>query len=584
MMYAFSPGEIFEVAMQIERNGAAFYRKAAAFFEQTSQRDTLLMLADMEDKHLETFRRMRSALPDEAQPRHWSDPEGEAMGYLRAFAAGRVFDMTVEPAEFIRDDSTMGEILIEAVKRERDSVMFYLGVKEAVVGDDDKTQVDAVIREEMSHITILNDQLDLLGGAVAPSHLDIARRRRHEEAAMSNEMKALRVADHVQWVGAVDWELRDFHGYTTERGSTYNAFLVMGEAIALIDTVKAPFMDEMMARIRSVCDPSDIRYLISNHAEMDHTGCLPQTMAAIKPERVLASTNGVKALRAHFDGIEGIETVADGETLSLGNLNLSFHETRMLHWPDSMVAHLAEDKLLFSQDAFGMHLATHERFDDEVGDDVLEHEAAKYFANILMPYASLVGRAINKLGALDIATIAPDHGPIWREDPQRVLDWYARWAEQKPARKAVILYDTMWGSTAMMAEAIAEGARAGGIDAQCLSMHQTSRAHAARAVLEAGALLVGSPTMNNEVFPTIADVMTYLKGLRPKNLVAAAFGSYGWGGEAVKHLNEFFAAMKLDILNEGLRVQYVPTPDDLARCRTLGRQTAQRVIALCEAS
>ncbi|MCJ7652873.1 MAG: FprA family A-type flavoprotein, partial [Actinobacteria bacterium] len=235
--------------------------------------------------------------------------------------------------------------------------------------------------------------------------------------SMSGPFEAVKISDHVFWVGAIDWGIRDFHGYSTFRGSTYNAYLVVADDVILIDTVKAPFKEELLSRVSTVTAPSNIRYIISNHSEMDHSGCLPQVIAEVKPEKVFASPMGVKALEAHFHMGREITAVKDGDSLSLGGIDLSFLETRMLHWPDSMVTYFAEDKLLFSQDGFGMHLAAGERFADEIEESVMIEEGSKYFANILTPYAQLVTKLLERIGGLgiQIETICPDHGPIWRK-------------------------------------------------------------------------------------------------------------------------------------------------------------------------
>jgi flavorubredoxin len=400
---------------------------------------------------------------------------------------------------------------------------------------------------------------------------------------MKDVVKAVKVSDKVYWVGAVDWAVRDFHGYLTSRGTTYNAFLILADKITLVDTVKAPFRDEMLACIGSVVDPGSISYIISNHTEMDHSGCLPEIIDVVKPEKVFASVNGVKAIADHFHMDREIVAVKDGEALSLGNMNVTFVETKMLHWPDSMFTYLADEKLVFSSDAFGMHLASSERFADELDDSVLEHEAAKYYANILLPLSPLVTKLLEKVGGLgiEIDTIAPDHGPIWRQEINRPLERYAKWAAQKPTNKAVVVYDTMWESTAAMARAIGEGLTAGGTVTRLMPLRSCHRSDVATEMLDAGALLVGSPTMNNNMFPTVADALTYLKGLKPRNIVGAAFGSYGWSGEAVKHMTEMLTAMKIELVGEAVSVRYVPDSDALEKCRSLGEQVAERLREIC---
>lgn len=397
---------------------------------------------------------------------------------------------------------------------------------------------------------------------------------------MNDIYSAIKVSENVYWVGAIDWTIRDFHGYTTPHGSTYNAYLVMADHITLIDTVKKPFMAEMMSRIRSVVDPSKIKYIVSNHSEMDHSGCLPETIDAIKPEKVFASAVGVKTLQELLHHRHEIIPVKDGEVLSLGNMDLTFMETRMIHWPDSMFSYLAKDELLFSQDAFGMHLATQERFADEIPAATLEYEGATYYANIVLPYSPIVLKALEKVVAsgLKIKILAPDHGPVWRKDIGWIIDLYKKWATQKPTAKAVVVYATMWHSTEQMARAISEALSQAGIKVKLLSMNETHRSEVVYEVLDAGALIVGSPTLNNNILPQMADVMTYLKGLKPVNKIGAAFGSFGWSGESVKHLEAVLKEMKVELVAESVAVKNAPGQDVLKKCHDLGKKIAEELI------
>ena len=396
---------------------------------------------------------------------------------------------------------------------------------------------------------------------------------------MKETFTAQKVAENIYWVGAIDWKIRDFHGYATHRGTTYNAYLVMTDKITLIDTVKAPFLNQLMSRIASVVDPTRIDYIVSNHSEMDHTGCLPRMIDLVKPEKVFASPMGVKTIAKHFDTPMNIDAVKDGDTLDLGNATLNILETRMLHWPDSMLTYMPEQEFLFSQDGFGMHLASSERFDDEISDWLLEYEAAKYFANILLPFSAQVAKVLERVTELGIPikTIAPDHGPIWRKDPMKIINLYSKWAKQEATKKAVIVYDTMWESTATMAHAVGDGIIAEGMQIKMVPLNSSHRSDLATELLEAGALIVGSPTMNNNLFPTVADALTYVKGLRPKNLVGGTFGSYGWSGEAISQVDEILRAMKIELVSEGVKSNYVPTDEVLAECHALGVTVARRV-------
>jgi flavorubredoxin len=400
---------------------------------------------------------------------------------------------------------------------------------------------------------------------------------------MNDIFKAVRISDHVWWVGAIDWNIRDFHGYMTKRGSTYNAYLIMADKVTLMDTVRAPFLDEMMQRIASVINPGDIQYIVSNHSEMDHSGCLPDIIDAVKPEKIYASAMGAKTLQEIFHRELPLIPLKDGDRLSLGNMTLSFLETRMLHWPDSMFSYLAQEQVLFSQDAFGMHLASSQRFDDEMDPAILRYEAATYFANILTPYAALITKLLGRVAdaGLNFKTIAPDHGPVWRKGIQEILNRYAEWAAQQPTRKAVVVYGTMWHSTEKMALGITEGLLAGGIDVKLMSMDACHRSDVAYEILDAGALIAGSSTLNNNMLPGMADVLTYLKGLKPKNLLGAAFGSYGWSGEASRQIHEMLSEMKVELIGDPVQTRHCPDAIVLARCYDLGRQIAEKLHEVC---
>ncbi len=396
----------------------------------------------------------------------------------------------------------------------------------------------------------------------------------------SRAMAEVQLREGIYWVGVVDWGLRDFHGYSTPRGSTYNAYLVVDEKVALFDTVKAPFAAELLERISEILPPERIDYVVVNHVEMDHTGALPEVMEVAKPEKLFCSPKGKENLLKHFHRDDWpYEVVKTGDRLSLGGRTVTFIETRMLHWPDSMFSYLMEDRLLISQDAFGQHWATSGRFDDEVDRGELMQQAAKYYANILLPYSNLVQKLLGDLGemGLEPEIIAPDHGLIWRKDPGMILEAYGRWSQQRAKPKVVVVYDTMWHSTERMAQAIAEGLAREGVGYLVMDLKVSHRSDVVTELLEAKALLVGSPTFNNGMLPTVADFLHYLKGLRPRGKIGAAFGSYGWSGESVKLINAELEAMKVDLVDEGISVKFVPSGDDLKRCRELGQRVGRTV-------
>jgi flavorubredoxin len=390
-------------------------------------------------------------------------------------------------------------------------------------------------------------------------------------------MKPFEIAEKIYWVGSIDWNIRDFHGYSTYQGTTYNAFLIKDEKVVLIDTVKKDFFPEWMDQIRLLIDPKKIDYVISNHAELDHSGSLGRLMHVIGSEKpVYCSKLGAQNLGRHFHEGLNLKPVNEGEELKLGRRTLTFLETRMLHWPDSMFTYLKEDQVLFSSDAFGQHYAGMERFDDQIGEAIMSH-AQKYFANILLLYSPLVLKLVEKVTrmGLPIKLICPDHGIMWRKDPGKIIRAYVQWAQQKPQKKALVIYDSMWHSTQAMAEAIVDALAQERMDARTMHLRTIHRSDVMTEVLDAGAILVGSPTLNNGLFPTVADFLCYMKGLKPLNKIAAAFGSYGWSGEAVKLINQDLEEMKFRIVDPGLNIQYVPDKKGLDACHALGKKVAQ---------
>ena len=392
-------------------------------------------------------------------------------------------------------------------------------------------------------------------------------------------MRPVEIAQGIYDVGTIDWNIRDFHGYSTHQGTTYNAYLILDEKITLIDTVKKEFADQLIENISQIVDPKKIDYVVSNHTEMDHSGGLARVMHRIGEDKPLyCSKTGHKNLGKHFAQKWNYQPVEDGGQLRIGSRTLIFMETRMLHWPDSMFTYSKEDKILFSSDGFGQHFAGLERFDDQVGDRIMPH-AKKYFANILLPYAPLILKLVEKVKQMGLAInmICPDHGIIWRKDPLKIIKAYVEWSEQKPKRKALVVYDTMWHSTETMAEAIVDALGQEGVDVQPMHLRKWHRSDIMTEALDAGAIIVGSPTLNNGLFPTVSDILTYMKGLKPQNKIGAAFGSYGWSGEATKLIAQELEEMKFKVIDSPLKVQYVPDQKALEICRALGKKIADEL-------
>ena len=383
--------------------------------------------------------------------------------------------------------------------------------------------------------------------------------------------------DGIDWVGFLDWTIRDFHSYDTERGTTYNAYLVRDEQTALIDTVKAPHADLLLRNLSALADPAAVDYVICNHAEPDHAGGLPQVMEALPNATLVCNKKCQRVLSQYYDTSPWkIRLVATGDSLSLGRRTLHFVETPMVHWPESMFTYVPQEKLLFSMDAFGQHLATSQRFDDQVPLCTIMKEAKAYYANIVMPYGKAVEPCLEKAAALEIEMIAPAHGVIWRSNVGEVLAAYRNWSAYRPKPKVLVIYDSMWGSTAAMAGEILEGASLPGVETELIHVRRSNLTRIATDVIDAAGVAFGSSTLNRDMMPAAAAVLSYLGGLRPAGKVGLAFGSYGWSPGGPKAVDAALRAMSWEILREPLLAQYRPTPEVLEECAAAGKMLAEK--------
>lgn len=393
---------------------------------------------------------------------------------------------------------------------------------------------------------------------------------------------AKKITAKVSWVGKVDWELTRFHGdeYSTHRGSSYNSYLVSdGGKTALIDTVWQPYDTEFVSRLKQEIDLTTIDYIIMQHNEVDHSGALPALMREIPDVPIYCTKKGEAIIRGHYHCDWNFVTVKTGDTLSLGNTTLTFIEATMLHWPDTMFTYMDTDGgILFSNDAFGQHFASESLYDDAVPREALMREAEKYYANILSPFSPLVAKKAQQVKGMNLplTMICPSHGVIWKENPMMIVDKYAAWAAGYQEDQVTIVYDTMWQSTRKMAEAIADGLREALPSTTVVIKNIThdDKNDVLTEIFHSRAVLVGSPTINNGHSFAIAGLLEMMNGLKFKNKKAAAFGSYGWGGGAVKQVSAKLAEAGLELVNDGLGLQWVPDEDALERCRTYGRELA----------
>ena len=385
----------------------------------------------------------------------------------------------------------------------------------------------------------------------------------------------------VYWVGVVDWNIKKFHGheYSTHRGSTYNSYLIVDEKIALVDTVLGSYSNEMIGNIKKIVDIEKIDYVIANHAESDHSGGLPALMELIPDATVVVSEKGKESIPGHYHEDWNFKVVTTGDTISLGKDGLVFVKAPMLHWPDSMMTYLTGKNILMPNDAFGQHFASSKRFNDEVDETEVYQEAIKYYANILTPFSDLVTKKLDEFVKLDIPVdiIAPSHGIIWRKDPMQIVEKYYEWASGKNDGSVVIIYDTMWKGTEQMAAAIGEGIGNEGVKYNLFNIADHDRNDVLTEVFKAKGILLGCPTMNNGLLPTIMPILEDLKGLRFKNKVGAAFASYGWSGESLKQLEDRLKGAKIEILLEGIKFKWQPTMEELDLCVEFGSDFAKKM-------
>ncbi|MFW6131690.1 MAG: FprA family A-type flavoprotein [Candidatus Aminicenantaceae bacterium] len=385
-------------------------------------------------------------------------------------------------------------------------------------------------------------------------------------------MNPVKVRDNIYWVGGIDWNIRNFHGYLTQRGTTYNAYLILDEKIVLVDTVKYYLFEEMLERIKKVIDPAKIDFILSNHVEMDHSGAITQLLTYTPKAKVITSTMGEKGLKRHYKKDLDFLVVGSGEQLNIGKRSLNFVHTPMGHWPDNMVTYIPEENLLFSNDAFGQHIASSERYDDEIGWEILKEEAAKYYGNIVMPYGAQVQKALSELSHLEIELICPSHGLMLRSFIPQMLGKYSEWANYETENVALIVYDSMWGSTEKIAYKLGEGLDESGVNVIMKNLKINHISDVVTELVRSRLVLIGSPTLNNGMLPYMGAFLTYIKGLRPAKRAGLAFGSYGWGGQAVGEIAKVMQDLKWEMPLENINIKFIPDEEELEKVKDTGKK------------
>ncbi len=395
-------------------------------------------------------------------------------------------------------------------------------------------------------------------------------------------MGSFKIKEDIYWVGVRDWNIRWFHGpaYSTHRGTTYNSYIIKDEKKVLVDGVYKPFISRFFEHVEQVVDFKDIDYYIVNHVEPDHSSSFPATMEYLRDDvTVVCSEKGKEAVIEHYGNGYNFKVVETGDRINIGKRNLAFVNASMLHWPDSMFTYIPEERLLLSNDAFGMHLAVSGLFDDQVEEPVLMEEARKYFANILTPFSAILLKKLKEVQEMEIEIemIAPAHGIIWRKEPGKIIEKYREWAAGESKEKVLIVYETMWDSTEMIARKIADGIIDQGVEVQLFRKSVSDKNDILKEFLDARAIIVGSPTFNRTIIPELAPFLTDLEGLRFKNKLGAVFGSYGWGGGASKRIIEYLEKAQIEVINEPFEVKYVPSQAEREEACQFGKEIAARV-------
>ncbi|MGD8353073.1 MAG: FprA family A-type flavoprotein [Pseudomonadota bacterium] len=395
-------------------------------------------------------------------------------------------------------------------------------------------------------------------------------------------MSAIELAPGVHWIGAIDRDIRVFDVIMkAEQGTTYNSYLVQGtKSCALIETVKARFYDPYLATIRTLVDPAQIDYIVMNHTEPDHSGSLGMILAEAQSAKVVSSKNGVPFIKGILNRDIDVQVAQDGDSIDLGGVTLEFIQAPFLHWPDTMFTFVPEHGILFPCDFLGSHFSDERMFDDLVDD--FSHSRRYYFDHIIRPFKEFAVKAMDRISDLPIRMIAPSHGPILRTDLDKYIGEYRGWCavpKKGDGPRVLVFYASSYGNTRKMAESVADGCREAGGEVTVFDLEVTDASSILDEVEAADALAVGSLTINGDAVKPVWDFLSSLATLKLRGKAGAAFGCFGWSGEAVKYIEERFKAIKLKVPVEGVRAKFMVTSEDLDACRELGKKLTESVAA-----
>ncbi|MDP2804666.1 MAG: FprA family A-type flavoprotein [Gallionellaceae bacterium] len=397
---------------------------------------------------------------------------------------------------------------------------------------------------------------------------------------------AVEIAPSTHWIGALDPALRDFDIILkTANGTTYNAYCVRGDAgVAIIDTVKESHAAEFFTRLEQVTRYDEISTIVLNHLEPDHSGALPELMRRAPQAKLYISAKAQLMLKALVRNSElNFNIVKTGDTVDLGGRTLRFFSTPFLHWPDTQCTLVEEQNILFSGDVFGCHFCDARLFNDRVGDFRFSFEY--YYQHIMRPFREHVLEALELLEPLTLKIIAPAHGPILREAPRSYLQRYRQLATPllhneigADTKSLLVFYISSYGNTARMAQAVADGAETiAGVRVSLYDLQAAGDLPFVDLIEEADGLAFGSPTINGDAVKPVWDLLSSLAVIKVRDKLGAAFGSYGWSGEAINMIEDRLRGLKLRVPIKGVRAKLIPTEEELERCYDLGKQLAQHL-------
>ncbi len=388
-------------------------------------------------------------------------------------------------------------------------------------------------------------------------------------------MNHISIKNNIHWIGALDPDIKIFDIiFRTDHGTTYNSYLIKDEKTVLIDTVKEPFTDDFISKVKSLTDPKDIHYIIVSHTEPDHSGALHELLKLAINAKVIASRSGGHLLKNIINAPFDLITIEEGASINMGNYELKFISAPYLHWPDTFFTYLEKENILFTCDAFGSHYCDERMFNDLIGD--FDYYFHYYYDSIMRPFKPYILKAIEKIRELDIDIIATGHGPILRKDPWKYIESYFNWSQTEiDAKKNVlILYVSIYGNTRNIADAIARGISKENVDVKLFDINDTDYQIMRDAIEKADGILVGSPTIAGDVPRPVWEVLSLLTTVKSRIKLGSAFGSYGWSGEATRMIEDRLSGLHIKLHKPSLRIKLIPDDAVLKECREFGEKFA----------